>query len=93
MASVVAAVAVLPLSAWASFEPDGSGRKPPEPPPQAIEACQGKTEGATVEMTTPRGDTVKGVCRQVGSRLAAVPERGPKPGEGGEPPPAGNKEP
>ena len=35
------------------------------PPPEAFEACKGKAAGTAVEMKTPRGDSVKGVCRMV----------------------------
>ena len=35
------------------------------PPPEALEVCKGKAAGTTVEMTTPRGDVVKGTCRMV----------------------------
>lgn len=88
--ALITAAVLLPLSAWASFEPGGNGRKPPEPPQEAIDACQGASAGATVEITTPRGDTIKAVCRQIGARLAAVPERGPKPPAAGDAPPAGD---
>jgi hypothetical protein len=60
-----------------------------KPPQEAIKACSGKSEGATVQFTTMRGDTLKGVCKTVGGVLAAVPERGtpPRP-EGRMTPPA-----
>lgn len=51
-------------------------------PQEAIEACKGKSEGATVEITTPRGDKIKATCK-----LVAVPEggfRGPKAPPAGE---------
>ena len=59
------------------------GRGPMGPPPEAYEACAGKSEGDTVEMKTPRGDTIKAVCRAIRGKLAAVPEGMPMP-------PAGN---
>lgn len=40
------------------------------PPPEALEACKGKKEGDTVQVTTPRGDKVSATCRMV-----AVPAR------------------
>jgi len=43
--------------------PDGDKR--PGPPPEALEVCKGKVVGTAVEMKTPRGDKVKGVCRMV----------------------------
>jgi len=51
-----------------------------KPPPEAIAACQGKSEGTAVQFTTPRGDTLKGVCKQFEGVLAAMPERGSPPG-------------
>lgn len=87
LSALITVVVLVPLSAWASFEPGGNGRKPPEPPQEAIDACQGASAGATVEITMSRGDTIKAVCRQIGARLAAVPERGGKPQAGAEAPP------
>lgn len=55
-----------------------------KPLPEAITACKGKSEGTAVQFTTPRGDTLKGVCRQFEGELVAMPERGA-------PPPGGNK--
>ena len=80
---ILAFVGLTPTFGWANSEADG-GRRPPKPPQQAIDACQEKSEGTTVEMTTPRGDTMKAVCKQIGAQLVAVPERvGPGPGNGG----------
>jgi hypothetical protein len=56
-----------------------------KPPPEAIAACQGKSEGTAVQFTTTRGDTVKGVCKQFEGVLAAMPERGAPPPEGKQP--------
>jgi hypothetical protein len=44
------------------------------PPPEAIEACKGKTEGDAVEFTTPRGEKIKATCELMGGQMAAVPE-------------------
>jgi len=58
--------------------PPGSGNI--KPPPEAIEACKDMNEGTEVEITTPRGDKLKAVCRQIDNQLVAVPEgafRGP----------------
>jgi hypothetical protein len=49
-----------------------------KPPPEAIAACKGKSEGATGQFTTSRGDTLKGVCKQFDGILAVVPERPPQ---------------
>jgi hypothetical protein len=86
---LIALLAVaLPISSWASYGTEGE-RRPPEPPQQAIDACQEKTEGTKVEISAPDGGTVSMVCKQMGSRLVAVPEgAGTQPGNG-EPPPQG----
>jgi hypothetical protein len=55
-----------------------------KPPREAYTACKGKTEGTVVEFTTPRGETIKGVCRSLEGVLVATPERK-------EPPPGGKK--
>lgn len=54
-----------------------------KPPPEAIKACKGKSEGTYVQFTTPRGDTLKGICKQFEGKLVAMPE--------GRTPPGGNK--
>jgi len=44
-----------------------------KPPPEAIAACKGKSEGVSVQFTTPRGDKLKGVCKQFEGVLTAMP--------------------
>jgi len=56
-----------------------------KPPPEAITACKGKSEGTAVQFTTLREDTLKGVCKQFEGILAAMPERGALPPEGKQP--------
>ena len=58
---------------------------PMKPPPEAIAACKGKTEGTSVQFTTPRGDTLKGVCKKFKGVLAAMPEMGGPPPQGNRP--------
>lgn len=53
-------------------KPQGSMK----PPPEAIAACKGKSEGTSVQFTTPRGDTFTGVCKLFEGVLTAMPERG-----------------
>lgn len=53
-----------------------------KPPPEAIAACQGKSEGASVQFTTSRGETLKGVCKDFERVLTAIPERGVPPPKG-----------
>lgn len=56
-------------------EPQGSMK----PPPEAIAVCKGKSEGTIVQFKTSRGDTLKGVCRQVDGVMVAVPPSGAPP--------------
>lgn len=67
-----------------------SRRGPMKPPPEAIAACKGKTEGTSVQFTTPRGDTFKGVCKKFEGVLAAMPEMGAPPPQGNRPEGTGN---
>ena len=48
------------------------------PPPEAIEACEGKAEGDSVTFEGRRGDSVPAKCTMVNNQLVAVPE-GHKP--------------
>jgi hypothetical protein len=70
--------------AWATDgPPDRGGRM--GPPPEAVEACKDKSEGAAVEFTGPRGEKIKATCKLIDGQLAAVPTdgfRGPKPPPG-----------
>lgn len=43
----------------------------PAPSKQAIEACQGKKAGDSVQLTLDNGKTAKATCRQVGKQLVA----------------------
>jgi hypothetical protein len=58
------------------------------PPPEALEACRNQQEGATCQFTSPRGDTIAGVCRTgpQGEPAACLPKNpppfGPGPGAG-----------
>lgn len=58
-------------------------RGPMKPPPEAIAACKGKSEGDAVQFSTSRGDTLKGVCKLFEGALTAMPPNG------GPPPPRG----
>lgn len=50
--------------------------RPQGPPPEAIEACEGLTEGDSVSFESPRGDTLEGECQYVDDELVAVPKNG-----------------
>lgn len=66
MKALTAITLLLCSSAYANSDQ----QKRPGPPPEALEVCKGKPAGTPVVMKTPRGDTVKGVCRMV-----MIPER------------------
>ena len=65
--------------------PPASGA-PHGPPPEAIAACKGKTEGTTVSFTGRGGETLTGTCQTTNGVLAARPAGGPG-GVGQRPPP------
>lgn len=48
---------------------------PPGPPPEAIQACEGKNSGDTAQFQTPWGDTITGTCREMQGQLVAVPQK------------------
>ncbi len=62
-------------------QPEEISKRPPppkenmKPPQEAYTACKGKTEGTVVEFITPRGETIKGLCRVMDGAMVAVPER------------------
>ncbi len=86
MVALLGLVGLLVTSSW-GFEgrPGGEGgRRPSGPPPEAIAACEGKSEGAVVEFTSPRGDKVSATCRSLDGQLVAAPAgKGPRGGTGG----------
>jgi hypothetical protein len=74
--------AMVPNLAWRasdSQKPAGDRKKPPR---EAFEACNGKSEGASVEVTAPHG-TLKATCRKMEDQLVAVPEGVPPPPKSG----------
>ncbi len=54
------------------------GRRHHTPPPEAYEACEGKSAGDTAEFESPRGDMVTGTCQQDGERLFLRPDHPPR---------------
>lgn len=74
-----AALAGAALSAAAQNDNQRPDGPPPGPPPEAVAACKGKAEGAKVQFTGHRGDTVTGVCKKMGEVIAAMPEGMPPP--------------
>ena len=70
-------VALMPASVWASTGSQGGGDRR-RPPQEAFEACKGKSEGTTVDITTPQGTTIKATCKSFDGQFVAVPD-GPPP--------------
>lgn len=63
------------MTACASNERGGGQRGDQHgPPPEAIEACQGKSEGDSVSFSGRGGDSVTATCQMVQDQLVAVPE-------------------
>jgi hypothetical protein len=78
------ALAVASMAAVAqndSMQPPPGGA-PHGPPPEAIEACKGKAEGAEVTFTM-RERKMSGTCQKDGDVLAARPAGMPPGGPGG----------
>ena len=49
------------------------------PPPEAIKACEGKSEGDTVSFEGRRGETLEGICTMIDDQLVAAPPKGQRP--------------
>lgn len=65
------------------------GGKPPcGPPPEAYQACAGKSAGSRAEFTGPRGDAVQGVCASEGDGKMVLRPDHPPGGHRGPPPEA-----
>jgi hypothetical protein len=75
IAGVLLLIGSVSGAVWAVDGPPDSGRHM-GPPPEAIEACKDKSEGAAVEFTGPRGEKIKATCKQIDDQLVAVPEEG-----------------
>ncbi len=59
------------------------------PPPEAIDVCEGLSDGDGCAFVSPRGDNIEGTCEMTRSDIiACVPEGGPPHGKGspGNPP-------
>jgi hypothetical protein len=77
--AIVTGILVLIGASCASagtFDETQARRGAMEPPPQAYEACNGKNEGDSVKITTPWGETITAICKQINGKLAAMPEGG-----------------
>lgn len=63
-----------------SFANGQQGRRPKGPPPEAIEACEGKNAGDSVTFTGRRNDTIEATCKEIDGQLAAEPDNPPEGG-------------
>lgn len=70
--SLFVLLSLIPVTGWAYGDDDSKRRK--EPPPEAIEACEGKEAGDTVEFTGRRGETITATCEERDDQLVAAPE-------------------
>ena len=71
---ILATLSAVPACA-SSNRGSGGGRGGMQgPPPEAIEACEGKSEGDSVTFAGRRGDSVPATCTMVNDQLVAVPE-------------------
>jgi hypothetical protein len=80
LATILGSLLVLPVFAQ---EATGSGQGEAghtrhEPPPQAYEACNGKTEGDVVQFTTRRGKEILATCTSSPKGLFARPQHPPR---------------
>jgi hypothetical protein len=86
--SVVLAALALETFRAATAQPPpwgGPNDRPPQPPQEAVDACDGKEEGSSCQFESPQG-TITGNCQEIQQQPVCVPEGGP-PGEPpGEPP-------
>lgn len=64
------------LAAVPDNKPEGSDRRPQGPPPEAIEACEDKSAGDSIEFIDRRGETQEATCEEKDGQLAAVPVGG-----------------
>jgi hypothetical protein len=68
---------ILPATVYSSSSRQGRQQGPP---PEAIEACEGKSVGDSVEFTGRRGESLEATCQEIEGQLAAVPDNAPKGG-------------
>jgi hypothetical protein len=70
------AALTLACAAQAQDGPPGGDRgRPPSPPPEAVQACEGQAEGASVSFTLKDGKALTGTCRKLDGQLVAMPAR------------------
>lgn len=79
--SILLALACAGLTSLAHAA-DHADHNAPTPPAEAFTACAGKAEGASVTLTTPKGDSISATCTAIGGKLAARPDQRPGKGDG-----------
>jgi hypothetical protein len=84
MLVVIAVSGLFQTVAWGGGGPQQGRFDRRGPPPEAVEACKNISEGDSVEVSTPRGDTIKATCKKINGELAALPDSLP-PGMGDPP--------
>ena len=72
---LAALIFLLPTLAMA-YGGQGKGRGQYGPPQTAIDACDGKNTGDTVEFTNRRNVSISGTCLELDDQLIATPEGG-----------------
>jgi Spy/CpxP family protein refolding chaperone len=73
--ALILALAAMVPAAGVAFGGHWDGGKRKGPPQEAIDACKDMSQGDTVQFTSPGGDTVSGICREIRGGMVAVPER------------------
>ena len=55
-------------------EDSAKGHQGP-PPPEAYQACEGKSAGDAAQLVDPRGKTLQGTCEELDGKLVLRPQR------------------
>lgn len=71
--------ALVPMT---SFAGNRGGGRPEGPPPEAVEACEGKSVGDSVQFEGRRGDKIEATCKEIDGQIVAFPNDAPKGGPG-----------
>lgn len=82
LTAVLAILILMPITACAKGN-NRDGRRQ-GPPPEAIEACEGKEAGDSVTFTGRRGESLETTCQEIDGQLVAAPPEG-MPSGGGRP--------
>lgn len=64
--------------AHASNPGGDDGKRPPGPPPEAFEACEGLAEGDVVTFAGREGEDIEATCQEHDGKLVAVPKNPPR---------------